>query len=52
MTNLRQQLEAREHDVLASQAAKSAESRGRLRAEGEDDVRPAFQRDRDRIIHC
>ena len=52
MTNLRQQLEAREHDVLASQAAKSAESRGRLRAEAEDDVRPAFQRDRDRIIHC
>ena len=52
MTNLRQQLEAREHDVLAPQAAKSAESRGRLRSEAEDDVRPAFQRDRDRIIHC
>jgi dGTPase len=52
MTTLRQQLEARERDVLAPQAAKSAESRGRLRAEREDDVRPAFQRDRDRIIHC
>jgi dGTPase len=52
MTNLRQQLEAREHDVLAPQAAKSAESRGRLRPEPEDDVRPGFQRDRDRIIHC
>jgi dGTPase len=52
MTTLRQELEAREHDVLAPQAAKSAESRGRLRAEAEDDVRPAFQRDRDRIIHC
>jgi dGTPase len=52
MTTLRQQLEARERDVLAPQAAKSAESRGRLRAELEDDVRPAFQRDRDRIIHC
>jgi len=38
--------------VLAPQAAKSAASRGRLRAEAEDDVRPAFQRDRDRIIHC
>ncbi len=49
---LRQQLEAREREVLAPQAAKSAESRGRLRAEREDDVRPAFQRDRDRIIHC
>jgi dGTPase len=50
--NLRQQLEAREREILAAQAAKSADSRGRLRAEAEDDVRPAFQRDRDRIIHC
>jgi len=49
---LREQLERRECEMLAPQAAKSAESRGRLRAEKEDDVRPAFQRDRDRIIHC
>src|SRR5213596_3078745 len=49
---LREQLERRECEVLAPQAAKSAESRGRLRPEKEDDVRPAFQRDRDRIIHC
>jgi dGTPase len=49
---LREQLEARERDILAPQAAKSADSRGRLRREREDDVRPAFQRDRDRIIHC
>jgi dGTPase len=52
MSTLRVQLEAREHEVLAAQAAKSAQSRGRLRAEPEDDVRPAFQRDRDRVIHC
>jgi dGTPase len=52
MTSLREQLEARERDILAPQAAKSADSRGRLRSEPEDDVRPAFQRDRDRIIHC
>src|SRR5215472_8503211 len=52
MTNLREQLEARERDILAPQAARSADSRGRLRPEPEDDVRPAFQRDRDRIIHC
>src|SRR6187455_2842199 len=52
MTTLREQLEAREREILAPQAAKSADSRGRLRAEREDDVRPAFQRDRDRIIHC
>ena len=49
---LREQLEAREWEVLAPQAAKSVDSRGRLRPEREDDVRPAFQRDRDRIIHC
>src|SRR3981189_624798 len=52
MNNLRQQLEARERDILAPQAARSADSRGRLRAAPEDEVRPAFQRDRDRIIHC
>src|SRR6478609_11911206 len=52
MPNLRLQLEAREREVLVPQAAKSSESRGRLRQEAEDDVRPAFQRDRDRIIHC
>jgi dGTPase len=48
---IREQLEQRERDVLAPQAARSADSRGRLRPEAEDDVRPAFQRDRDRIIH-
>src|SRR5687767_15843651 len=37
--------------MLAPQAAHSARSRGRLRPETEDDVRPAFQHDRDRIIH-
>src|SRR5262245_63534124 len=35
----------------APQAAKSAETRGRLKPEPEDDVRPAYQHDRDRIIH-
>jgi dGTPase len=52
MTNIREQLERREIDGLAAQAAKSAGSRGRLRPETEDPIRPAFQRDRDRIIHC
>ncbi len=49
---LREQLEARERETLAPQAAKSADSKGRLHAEAPDPVRPAFQRDRDRIIHC
>ena len=51
MSSIREALEQRERETLAPQAAKSAESRGRLHAEAEDDVRPAFQHDRDRIIH-
>ena len=31
---------------------KSADSQGRPRPEPEDPIRPAFQRDRDRIVHC
>ena len=49
---IREQLEAREHQILAPQAAKSGDTRGRLRLEPEDPIRPAFQRDRDRVIHC
>ena len=49
---IREQLEQRERDILAPAAAKSADTKGRLRAEDEDPIRPAFQRDRDRIIHC
>ncbi len=51
MPSIREQLEARESDYLAPQAAHSAASRGRMRAEPPDPIRPAFQRDRDRIIH-
>src|SRR5687767_15948027 len=51
MSSLREALEQRERETLAPQAARSADSRGRLRPEPEDDVRPAFQHDRDRIIH-
>jgi dGTPase len=49
--SIREQLEQRERDILAPQAAKSADSKGRDRHEDEDPIRPAFQRDRDRIIH-
>ncbi len=51
MPSIRETLEQLECDTLAPQAAKSVDSRGRLRPEQEDDVRPAFQHDRDRIIH-
>jgi dGTPase len=50
-TSIREELERRERAVLAPQAAKSADTRGRLRPEPEDPVRPAFQRDRDRVVH-
>jgi dGTPase len=51
MGSIREQLERREREMLAPQAMLSAASRGRLRPEPEDDIRPAFQRDRDRIVH-
>ena len=49
---IRADLEARERDTLSIWAAKSADSRGRLRPEPDDPIRPAFQRDRDRIVHA
>jgi len=49
---IREMLEKIEADTLVPRAARSAETRGRDRAEPEDDLRPAYQRDRDRIIHC
>ena len=48
---IREQMEQREREILAPQAARSGESKGRARPESEDPIRPAFQRDRDRIIH-
>jgi dGTPase len=50
--NIREMLEKIEYDTLAPRAAKSAETRGRDHPEPEDDLRPSYQRDRDRIIHC
>jgi dGTPase len=50
--NIREMLEGIEASTLAPRAARSADTRGRDRAEAEDDLRPAYQRDRDRIIHC
>jgi dGTPase len=51
LSTIREALEQRERETLAPQAAHSADSRGRLNPEPEDEVRPAFQHDRDRIIH-
>lgn len=49
---LRAQLERREREFLEPRAQLSSTSRGRLRAEEECPLRTAFQRDRDRIVHC
>jgi len=51
MASIRDALEQREFEYLSPAAAKSAASRGRLRDEPPDPIRPVFQRDRDRIIH-
>ena len=51
MRLIRTELEERERKTLASAASLSVLSKGRLRAEEEDPIRPAFQRDRDRIVH-
>ncbi|MBQ8016183.1 MAG: deoxyguanosinetriphosphate triphosphohydrolase [Clostridia bacterium] len=52
MKTIRENACEREKAVLSEYAALSAESKGRLRPEEECPVRTAFQRDRDRIIHC
>ncbi len=49
--NIRQRAEEKE-ESLSRYAVKSRSSRGRLRPEEPCLVRTAFQRDRDRIIHC
>jgi dGTPase len=49
--NIRQRIEERELQ-LSPFAAQSVLSRGRLRYEEPCPIRTAFQRDRDRIIHC
>ncbi len=51
---IRQMLEQDEHKRLQKQAAFSDESQGRVRPEEpkDNDVRTAFQRDTDKIIHC
>ncbi len=48
---IREQLEAREREILAPWAAFSDQSKGRSRQTPQDDLRPVFQRDRDRILH-
>ena len=48
----RTERERREQSDLAPAATRSAESKGRERPEEPDPLRTAFERDRDRIVHC
>src|SRR5215211_67747 len=47
----REELEAREHQILAPYGMKSGDSKGREFPEAEPDFRTSFQRDRDRVLH-
>ena len=49
---IRENLEQWERNYLSIYASHSAESKGRQRFEKQCDIRPVFQRDRDRILHC
>ena len=49
---VRRMLERQEHEVLHPAAAFSDGSKGRVRKEKACAVRPAFQHDRDKILHC
>lgn len=48
---IRRMLEQRESEYLSPYASLSMNSRGRLVPEDECDIRPVYQRDRDRILH-
>lgn len=49
---IREQMELQEEEYLSRYAMRSRNSAGREKPEEECDIRPVFQRDRDRILHC
>ena len=51
MGTIRESLELWEKESLSEYATLSMNSKGRLREEPQCDIRPVFQRDRDRILH-
>lgn len=51
MMTIREQTEEFENTFLHQKACKSAQTKGRAVREKEEEIRTAFQRDRDRIIH-
>ena len=51
MGTIREMIEQMEKENLSPYATQSANSRGREKDEPQCDIRPLFQRDRDRILH-
>ena len=49
--SIRERIERVERETLSERAQLSSETKGRDRAEAEDDLGTCFQRDRDRIVH-
>lgn len=49
---IRERMERMEHDTLSPYASLSENSVGRDMPEPQCDIRPVYQRDRDRILHC
>lgn len=49
---IREKIEQMEQDILSPYASLSIHSRGRDMEEMPCDIRPVYQRDRDRILHC
>lgn len=50
--SIREELEALERNTLSEYASLSEKTLGRDREEPQDEIRTAYQRDRDRILHC
>lgn len=50
--SIREEIERMERENLSLYATLSENSKGRKNEEEQCDVRPVFQRDRDRILHC
>lgn len=49
---IRERIELNEKECLSKYAALSMNSKGRDKEEDQCDIRPVYQRDRDRILHC
>lgn len=52
MSSIRENIEQYQNTFLSPYAQRVTDTRGRQVPEEEDDLRTAYQRDRDRILHC